>query len=420
MLHLVVIALAGFLAEALHELALGSMVEVGFEFAWRTVRYRSRRRSFPFLCVALLAVLAPARAASQVTGTIAGTFRLRTLNGKPLPWAERLSSGRLLYQLEELILTIDSAGTAQETTITRDGIPMNVPCATLRRIADGGSDSASGGAVVAAPTEADTSCEDLRISKSQRPFAYTLMGSRLLLKPTAGSRDTTTIVAQIHDDTITERTAFGFRPAAGNAPIDTLLLVRVQGPEAVLSSPAMRSGRPATPTDSVTFHDSRAASPNTHHMDDSAHVPEVFASVLPRVKARSRIPVLLPSELPEPIRRAKHAVVESAAVDEYVIALYYEPGIGNAGFAGAFGAKAAGRYNRGDFPNVREEKLANGSSGFFRAVSCGGSCAPANLWWREGGALYQIQVKLAPTLSDVDQEGIVVGVANSAITAGPR
>ncbi len=34
-------------------------------------------------------------------------------------------------------------------------------------------------------------------------------------------------------------------------------------------------------------------------------LPEPLASVLPKIKAKSRIPVLLPSDLPQPISRAK-------------------------------------------------------------------------------------------------------------------
>jgi hypothetical protein len=67
-------------------------------------------------------------------------------------------------------------------------------------------------------------------------------------------------------------------------------------------------------------------------------LPEPFASVLAEIKTKSRIPVLLPSELSQPIRGAKHAVVERASDNEYAITLYYKLGIGDAGFAGSFEA----------------------------------------------------------------------------------
>src|SRR6516162_8060527 len=62
-------------------------------------------------------------------------------------------------------------------------------------------------------------------------------------------------------------------------------------------------------------------------------LPDVFRSALTEVKAKTSVSVLLPSELPEPIRDAKHAVVDKATQDEYTIGLSYELDEGNAGFA---------------------------------------------------------------------------------------
>lgn len=36
-------------------------------------------------------------------------------------------------------------------------------------------------------------------------------------------------------------------------------------------------------------------------------------------------------------------------------------------------------YESQDFGNVRKVKLSNGLLGYFKSVSCGGSCAPANI-----------------------------------------
>ena len=146
----------------------------------------------------------------------------------------------------------------------------------------------------------------------------------------------------------------------------------------------------------------------------------VFASVLPQVKARSHIPILLPSELPPPIATAKHAVVDAAEVNQYGIILYYELGIGDAGFAASFSAQGKPKFSARELPNVEPVNLVRSLHGFFRAVSCGGSCAPANLWWEEGGVLYQIQIELSPSLSEQSQEETIIKVVNSAIVAGPR
>src|SRR5262249_7925055 len=152
----------------------------------------------------------------------------------------------------------------------------------------------------------------------------------------------------------------------------------------------------------------------------SQSLPEGFASSIHAVKAKTRVPILLPSALPDPIGKAKDTVVQSVAEDSYAISLYYELGIGDAGFAANFTAQAKPNYTPEDLGNVQPTALARGLIGFFRPVSCGGSCAPANLWWQQNGTLYQIQLKLSSTMSERDQLKALTAVANSAITTGPR
>ena len=152
----------------------------------------------------------------------------------------------------------------------------------------------------------------------------------------------------------------------------------------------------------------------------SQSLPEGFASSIRAVKAKTRVPILLPSTLPDPIGKAKDTVVQSVEEDSYAISLYYELGIGDAGFAANFTAQAKPNYAPEDLGNVQRTALAQGLVGFFRPVSCGGSCAPANLWWQQNGTLYQIQLKLSSTMSERDQLKALTAVASSAITAGPR
>ncbi|MGA7858277.1 MAG: hypothetical protein WCA11_10150 [Terracidiphilus sp.] len=150
------------------------------------------------------------------------------------------------------------------------------------------------------------------------------------------------------------------------------------------------------------------------------HLPEALTSVLAEVKAKSHLEVLLPSELPHPFGEAKYAIVESASQIEYGISLYYKLDVGDSGFAAFFSANGHPGYGPKDIPNVREVKLSHGLVGYFREVSCGGSCAPANLWWEEDHVLYSLQLRLRPDLPDKDQQREMIAVANSAILAGPR
>ncbi len=149
-------------------------------------------------------------------------------------------------------------------------------------------------------------------------------------------------------------------------------------------------------------------------------LPDIFVSVLTDVKAGTSTPVLLPTELLKPINDAKHAMVKKVSADGYAVALYYVLGVGDSGFAAYFAATNNARYSPRELPNVREVKLAGGIVGFFRPISCGGSCAPANLWWERGATLYQIQLKLPSTLPEKKQLRIITEVADSAILAGPR
>jgi hypothetical protein len=155
-------------------------------------------------------------------------------------------------------------------------------------------------------------------------------------------------------------------------------------------------------------------------IDAAESLPGVFLSVLGGLKGKTKVDVLLPTELPRPFSDGKHANVDKATADEYAVSLHYELDAGNAGFAASFGATNNPRYSLKELANVREVKLAAGITGFFRPVNCGGSCAPANLWWRKGSVQYQIQLKLSSTLREEDQQGTMTTVANSAILAGPR
>lgn len=145
-------------------------------------------------------------------------------------------------------------------------------------------------------------------------------------------------------------------------------------------------------------------------------LPDVFRSVLTEVKAKTRVPVLLPTELP--FYDIKHASTDKATVGEYAISLYLDAG--TVGFVASFSAVNNSGYSPQELPNVREVKLATGITGFFRPVKCGVSCAPMNLWWKQGTVLYQIQLKLPPAMPEQSQQRMITAAADSAILAGPR
>lgn len=148
---------------------------------------------------------------------------------------------------------------------------------------------------------------------------------------------------------------------------------------------------------------------------DRANKPaQVFKPAIDQVRGQTQIPILLPSKLPAGIReRDIKSACGTVSESGYNISLYYTEVGSEAAFAAGFGGST--QVFR-DLPNTRPVTLASGIVGMFRPVSCGGSCAPANLWWEQNGVMYQIQIKLRSTTDEKEQEKILVETANSTVT----
>lgn len=142
----------------------------------------------------------------------------------------------------------------------------------------------------------------------------------------------------------------------------------------------------------------------------------VFKPALEQIQSKTRIPILLPSKLPSAIPESAIKLASGEVrKDGYFISLYYSEDA-NASYAAGFGGSTLILQDR-DLPNSARVALSDRRTGIFRPVSCGGSCAPANLWWEQNGVMYQIQVKLSPDLPERDQQKILVETANSTVAA---
>jgi hypothetical protein len=133
------------------------------------------------------------------------------------------------------------------------------------------------------------------------------------------------------------------------------------------------------------------------------------------------IPVYILTALPKQFSiDGKAVVIGDERKTGYGLALYAEEGIGDAGYiAGIAGTKSANSATE-DIPDTKPVKLANGATAKFRPVSCGGSCAPANLWWRIPSAVYTIQLRLDPRLGSDKQLQLLLEVANSIALASQQ
>lgn len=142
----------------------------------------------------------------------------------------------------------------------------------------------------------------------------------------------------------------------------------------------------------------------------------VFKPALDEIQFRTRLRILLPSKLPSAVPESAIELAKGEVTkDGYFISLYYSKDA-SASYAAGFGGSTSILQNR-DLPNSIRVPLSDGRNGIFRRVSCGGSCAPANLWWEQNGVMYQIQIKLGYDLPEKDQQNILVEAANASVPA---
>jgi hypothetical protein len=141
-------------------------------------------------------------------------------------------------------------------------------------------------------------------------------------------------------------------------------------------------------------------------------VPGTFKSLLPKVRARTMIPILLPSSMKLDFDKGQRLYrATSSHRGGYDLELSAAPRCGaNVCFAASFSARGGSRL--GFAPNAT---LTRGIAGHFQPLRCGGSCTPPSIAWVLGGVRYEIQAKaLRGRREDM------VAAANSAIRAGRR
>ena len=143
-----------------------------------------------------------------------------------------------------------------------------------------------------------------------------------------------------------------------------------------------------------------------------ADLNALFADVLPRVTAKTQIAVLLPDTMPtdiDPLYADGFATKKT-----YVLDLSGAPDCGQA--TACFEAEFRGEKGGTPF-GQRRVSLARGRHGRFKPLSCGASCSPPSISWKERGATYTIQANVVGKGSD---RSLLRRMANQAIRRGPR
>jgi hypothetical protein len=140
-----------------------------------------------------------------------------------------------------------------------------------------------------------------------------------------------------------------------------------------------------------------------------------FAAVLPEIKQRTPIPILLPAHLPPLLGRAVFASEEATATG-YTIRLESEPDCNQAEvcFVGVLKAQKGGVFS---FPDaVQIDKVIQGR---YQPAVCSGTCAPPAIEWKLNGVLYTVQLNLKAR-SDREQRTALLQLAESATRSGAR
>ncbi|HYX18901.1 MAG TPA: hypothetical protein VE944_32035 [Nostoc sp.] len=135
----------------------------------------------------------------------------------------------------------------------------------------------------------------------------------------------------------------------------------------------------------------------------------VFKSILPKLKQKTQIRILLPKFIPEsdgenPI----YATIEAVTQKKYEILLGFSPDC-NGSSACRLGVVSAEAVTR-KTPRLtgKPVSLTKGITGYFVDFSCGAGCSDATLTWRQQGVQYVVGVKAGERTS-------LIKMANSAI-----
>lgn len=144
-------------------------------------------------------------------------------------------------------------------------------------------------------------------------------------------------------------------------------------------------------------------------------VPDLFEDDLVQLAEDSGVDILLPTRInTNGIKPSKLFGNGSAEDGTYSLNV----GVGkecngsNACFVAGFYAEKGGKRAYGI-----KVKLTGGKTGYFKPVTCGASCSPAAVQWKQGGVLYEIQYKGA---SEKKEKATMIKLADSAIRGGAR
>lgn len=145
-------------------------------------------------------------------------------------------------------------------------------------------------------------------------------------------------------------------------------------------------------------------------------VPSSLGSVLNKTRSSTGLAILLPSRIGLDYEGRVYASGGGGRTS-YDLSLAGAPGCSGASacFLATFSAK---RGSSVDFR--RKVGLRGGRTGYYKPLTCGGSCSPPIIQWRGRGNVYTIQAKVLASGGEAGVRRAMIAAANSAIGAGKR
>ncbi|MEB3308856.1 MAG: hypothetical protein VKJ02_01335 [Snowella sp.] len=123
-------------------------------------------------------------------------------------------------------------------------------------------------------------------------------------------------------------------------------------------------------------------------------VSKIFQPIIPSLKAKTRVPLRLPSYIPDADDSLPlYAVIETANSSSYSLILGYTPdcGGGNACRLGSL----SGEFIKKKQPLTgKRVKLMHNRTGYFTEATCGANCSDSTLTWQEGNYRYTVGIKV--------------------------
>ena len=134
---------------------------------------------------------------------------------------------------------------------------------------------------------------------------------------------------------------------------------------------------------------------------------QIFQPILSKIQKQTKIPIFLPSYIPESDPPRLLAIVEKVNSTQYKIMLAFDENC-TGGTACSLGSISGDLVEANFIPDGEEVTLVNSITGYFVDANCGANCSDATLSWIKNGIHYQVALKAG-------QQDTLVKMANSAI-----